>query len=102
MSIVVKLDNPEYPGNGGTVVAVVETVAEYLAIIRDRDGAHDRRYRLWSGTGNVGDRVMLPRVLAGPYSEYSPAQECAMRLQRDGVRSIRIDRNAFGWFVAGT
>lgn len=56
-SVVVKLDDPRYGAGPGTVVAIVDTVDEYLALITDRDGAHDPRMRLWLGTFQVGDRV---------------------------------------------
>lgn len=58
MMLVVKLDKSEYcGGDPGTVVAIVESVAEYHAMITDRDGAFDRHFRLWEGTAKIGERV---------------------------------------------
>jgi hypothetical protein len=41
-------------------------------------------------------------VSFGPYTEFGPAQERAMKAARDGVRAIRIDRTSEGWMVTGT
>jgi len=56
----VLLDDPKYPGNGGVVVAHPQSVEEYNASITDRDGARDRRYRLWQGHCPIGLRCRLP------------------------------------------
>lgn len=37
----------------------------------------------------------------GPYSEYSVAQERAMKEQNTGVRGLRIDKRKQGWIVSG-
>lgn len=37
----------------------------------------------------------------GPYTEYGPAQERAMKEQNAGLCSVRIDREADGWHVRG-
>lgn len=55
--VVVKLDDERYGAGPGTVVANVATVDEYLKRVQGRDGAIDRRYRLWEGTFAVGARV---------------------------------------------
>ena len=55
--IVVKLDNQHIGAGPATVVAVVATVAEYLSLATDRDGARDRSLRLWDGSFPVGARV---------------------------------------------
>lgn len=35
----------------------------------------------------------------GPYGEYAPAQEKAMKLQSKGAKSIRIDKGKGGWII---
>ena len=60
MLLIVKLDNPRFPGNGGTVIAHAASVADYLAQITDRDGAHDKTMRLWEGSAvAIGTKVHL-------------------------------------------
>lgn len=63
MLLKVLLDNPDYPGNGGLVVAHPLDVGTYLASISDRDGARDRRYRLWEGDVQIGQRGSLKEGL---------------------------------------
>ena len=36
----------------------------------------------------------------GPYGEYAPAQEKAMKLQSQGAKSIRIDKKKGGWIIS--
>ncbi len=55
--IVVRLDNPHIGAGPAIVLAEVSTVAEYLAIACDRDGARDRSLRLWDGSFPIGTRV---------------------------------------------
>jgi hypothetical protein len=62
MLLKVLLDNPDYPGNGGVVVEHPLDVRTYLSSITDRDGARDRRYRLWEGNAQVGQRCSLGEV----------------------------------------
>lgn len=57
--IAVRLDDPHFGAGPGTVVAHPESVAEYLKLISGRDGARDRRMRLWSGDFPIGTRVRL-------------------------------------------
>lgn len=59
--IVVKLDSVRYPAGPATVIAIVSTVAEFIALADDRDGARKPDLRLWAYEGaSVGDRVKLP------------------------------------------
>lgn len=37
----------------------------------------------------------------GPYTEYGPAHERAMKAQGEGVRGLRIDKGPKGWTVRG-
>ena len=60
MLLVVKLDNPRFPGNGGIVIAHAVSVGDYLIRITDRDGARDKTMRLWEGsTVAIGTKVRL-------------------------------------------
>ncbi len=58
--IAVRLDNPHFGAGPATVVAHPANVAEYRALITDRDGAYDERMRLWMTLDDVpiGTRVM--------------------------------------------
>lgn len=58
--LAVRLDDPRFGSGPATVIAHPKSVAEYLDMIRDRDGAVDRRMRLWRvgrGHAPVGARV---------------------------------------------
>lgn len=57
--IVVKLDNPKHGAGPATVIAIVETVYEYLQMSVDRDGARKQDIRLWRGNFPVGSSVAL-------------------------------------------
>lgn len=37
----------------------------------------------------------------GPYTEYGPAHEKAMKLQREGFRNLRIDKKGSRWWISG-
>lgn len=69
MLLVIKLDNVRRPAMGGTVVAHVATVGEFLAKITDRDGARNGAYRLWQGDAPIGSRVRLSNRVDGPSVE---------------------------------
>ncbi len=59
MLLVVKLDNAIIGAGPGTVIAHVDSVKEFLTIATDRDGARDRKLRLWVGDNlPVGSRVV--------------------------------------------
>ncbi len=62
--IVVRLDHAIIGAGPATVVAEVASVAEFLALATDRDGARDRRLRLWQGSFPVGARV-TSRLICG-------------------------------------
>ena len=62
--VVVKLDHYYIGAGPATVVAEVASVAEYLALATDRDGARDRTLRLWDGSYPVGTRVRM-RLISG-------------------------------------
>jgi hypothetical protein len=57
--VAVRLDDPRFGSGPATVVAYPSSVAEYNTLITDRDGARDRRMRLWQAHGDVpiGARV---------------------------------------------
>ena len=61
----IKLDDTNFPANGGEVVALPDTVAAYLASTTDRDGARDPRMRLWWILSHIplGARVQLRNAL---------------------------------------
>lgn len=58
MLLKIKLTDPTMPGNGGVVVDHPASVEEYLASVTDRDGARDKRFRLWQGDAAIGMWVM--------------------------------------------
>lgn len=55
--LVVQLDDPRFGAGPATVVAVVDSVRDFLTLTTDRDGARDRRFRLWRGDHPIGTRV---------------------------------------------
>jgi len=65
--------------------------------LRDVDGGS------YTVTGAEADPLTLDFVTVswGPYTEYGPAQERAMKAQGEGVRGLRIDRGPEGWTVKG-
>ncbi len=58
--IVVRLTDANFPGNGGTVVAHIATMAEYRGMGLDRDGCRDAALRVWRGAFTVGAAVRMP------------------------------------------
>lgn len=62
--LVVRLDSAEYPAGPGRVIAHVSDVGQFLAMRFDRHGEGTRAdLRLWRGTAEVGDRVVLMRAV---------------------------------------
>lgn len=63
--IAVRLDDPRFGSGPAVVVAHLTSVAEYNALITDRDGARDPAMRLWqirNGVAPVGSRVRVTLV----------------------------------------
>jgi len=59
LSVVVRLDDPRFGAGPGTVIAIVETVAEYLAIRSPGRTGYDPALRMrkaYPGAA-IGDRV---------------------------------------------
>lgn len=66
--IVVLLDDARFGSGPATVVAHAWSVAEYLTMTSDKDGARIQRMRLWQSLGvdpPVGARVYTPGLILG-------------------------------------
>lgn len=57
--LVIELDDSRFGAGPGTIIAHVATVAEYNALILDRDGARNPKLRLWEGNTPIGTRVVM-------------------------------------------
>lgn len=56
--LVVKLDDPNYPGDGGEVIGHLLYPSE-IRRYHDRDGCKAKDIRIWQGNAKVGQRVHL-------------------------------------------
>ena len=57
--LAIRLDNRHIGAGPATVVARPASVAEFLALATDRDGARDASLRLWEGDFPIGARVSV-------------------------------------------
>jgi hypothetical protein len=76
--IVVLLDNASIGAGPATVVAIVSSVAEYLAIA-DKDGVRDPHLRLLKGDATLGARVMMRQEWADEATAFVAARRSRKR-----------------------
>jgi hypothetical protein len=75
--IAVRLDDPRFGSGPATIVAHPKSVAEYLALATDRDGARIPTMRLWQTDAplSVGARVCSELICGTGIGRVVPARD---------------------------
>jgi hypothetical protein len=75
--------------------------AKKRTVSRLRASKRGRGYGVMRHGASTPSRVLAKNSYsAGPYSEYGPAHEKALRIESAGGRGMRIDKRRGGWYVS--